>query len=110
MEGQNLTIPCKIKEKARIGGEFTVNVYLEDGTVVTSYCQNIITDLGIKHLGDILAAVESTNIDLGFIEPGSNTTLPVIGDLDIGTGLAPADRLPAVTQTRSSYTNDPGHW
>jgi len=102
MEGQNLTIPVEIKEKARIGGEFRVTVYPVNGVPVVGYCNNLIPDIGIKHLGDILAAVESTDIDLGFIEPGSNTTLPVIGDVDIGTGLPPVDRLPATTQTRSA--------
>ena len=102
MKGQNVDQKIKIQEQARIGGEFTVTVYPVEGIPVIGKCRNIITDVGIKHLGDILAAVESTNIDLGFIEPGDATTIPGIADIDIGAGLAPADRLPATTQTRSS--------
>ena len=51
MKGQAL--PIKHKDKARIGGEFTVIVYPVDGVPETRHCTNLIVDAGIKHLGDI---------------------------------------------------------
>ena len=92
----------KASDTPRIGGEFCLTVYHEDGTVSTSYPKNLIVDAGIKRLGDILAAIESTDVDLGFMEPGSGTTTPVIGDTDTETPLTPADRLAATLQTRAS--------
>jgi hypothetical protein len=63
---------------------------------------NLMTNAGIKHLGDILVGTETTNLDIAFIEPGSGTTPPDIQNLDIESGLTPVDRLPVGSQTRSS--------
>ena len=74
------------------------------GKIDTAYGYNIIVDNGIKRIGDILAGIETTDIDLGFLEPGSGTTTPVIGDTDTETPLTPADRLAVTLQTRSAVT------
>ena len=90
-------------EHIGIGGFFEIRIHRADtGKDEYHSISNIITDTGIKRLGDILAAVESTDIDLGFIEPGSGTTTPVIGDTDTETPLTTADRLAATLQTRSA--------
>ena len=86
-----------------VGGFFEIVIHRADtGKDEYSSIYNIITDVGIKHLGDILAGIDTTNIDLGFIEPGSGTTTPVIGDTDTETELTPQDRLAATAQTRST--------
>lgn len=90
-------------DRENIGGKFCVEVTRADGTIEDKvYVNNIITDIGIKHLGDILAGIETTDIDLGFIEPGSGTTEPAITDSDTETPLTTADRIAATTQTRST--------
>ena len=61
-------------------GVFKVLVHRANGTEETRIGYNILVDNAIKRIGDILAAVNSTDIDLGFIEPGSGTTTPAIGD------------------------------
>jgi len=75
------------------GGDRTVHGY------------NIIPDVGIKTLGDILVGDEVTDFDLAFIEPGSGTTTPVVGNTDVETALAgsptPA-RLAFTTQDRAA--------
>ena len=65
-------------------------------------CNNIITDVGIKHLGDILNNSNTTQTDFAFMEPGSGTTTPVIGDTDTETPLTPADRKAVTAVTRST--------
>ena len=84
-------------------GRLKVTVNHPDGTFdrVTGY--NIIVDEGIKRLGDILADVETTDIALDFIEPGTGVTTPAIGDTDTETPLTTADRKPT-TLTRSATT------
>lgn len=90
-------------DRPDIGGKFGIQVTRADGTIEDKiYVNNLIVDVGIKHLGDILAAIETTNIDLGFLEPGSGTTAAVIGDTDTETPLTTADRIAATTQTRSA--------
>jgi hypothetical protein len=74
------------------------------GKKETVYGYNIIVDEGIKQLGDILAAVETTNTSIEYIEPGSGTTTPVIGDTDTETPLTPATRNPVTTQTRNAVS------
>ena len=85
-------------------GILKVVVTHPDGSTTTSKGYNIIVDNGIKRIGDILAGIETTDIDLGFLEPGSGSTTPVIGDTDTETPLTPADRLAATSQTRSAVT------
>jgi len=71
----------------------------------THYGYNIITDVGIKKLGDILIGDETTDLDLAFLEPGEGTTTPAIGDTDVEDPLEgsphPA-RLAQTDQTRSA--------
>lgn len=83
-------------------GHLMVMVERADGSFDSAEGYNIITDVGIKHIGDILAGDESTNIDLAFMEPGSGTTPAAIGDTDTETPLTPADRLAATNQTRAT--------
>ncbi len=86
-------------------GKFLVKVYDKNGKLRDyTFGYNLVPDVGIQHLGDILVGVESTNITLDFIEAGSGTTTPVIGDTDTETPLTPADRLAATAQTRSGST------
>lgn len=85
-------------------GLLKVVVNHADGSTEERIGYNIIPDVGIIHIGDILAGVETINIDIAFIEPGSGTTTPVIGDTDTETPLTTADRLPVTAQTRSSTT------
>ena len=92
-------------ERARIGGEFWVDLVRANGEALDRvFAPNIIVDNGIKQLGDILANNVSTDLDLEFIEPGEGTTAPVIGDIDIEDPLDPAERLAATSQTRSATT------
>jgi len=81
-------------------GKLEVIVTSPDGKVKKSQGYNILTDVGLKHLGDILVGTEVTNLTLGFIEPGSGTTTPVVGDTDTETALTPADRLAATVLSR----------
>lgn len=85
-------------------GRLVVVVTHPDGSTTTSMGYNLIVDNGIKRIGDILAAINATDIDLGFLEPGSGTTIPVIGNTDTETPLTPADRLASTAQTRSATT------
>ena len=80
-----------------------VTVNHPDGTFTRVSGYNIVVDEGIKRLGDILADVETTDIALDFIEPGSGSTTPVIGDTDVETALTPADRKPT-SLSRSATT------
>jgi len=83
-------------------GKLQVIITHPDGSKSKQIGYNILTDVGLKHMGDILVGAEVTNLDIGFIEPGSGTTTPVIGDTDTETPLTTADRIPATSQTRSS--------
>lgn len=85
-------------------GRFQVVVHRANGKEETRIGYNILVDNGIKRIGDILAAVNSTDIDLGFMEPDSGTTTPAIGDTDSETPLTTADRLAATVQSRAAST------
>ena len=82
----------------------TVTVHRQGGDI-TVHGYNLIPDVGIKKLGEILVADETTDIDLAFLEPGEGTTTPAIGDTDVEDPLEgsphPA-RLPFTTQTVSA--------
>ena len=75
-----------------------------DGTFDVVHGYNILPDTAIKHLGDILANVNTTETDLAFMEPGSGTTTPAITDTDTETPLTPADRLAVTQVTRGTAT------
>ena len=98
-------IKAKI-EKPRIGGVFGITVHRADGTEEHQSVNNIIVTKGVKRLGDILAGVETTDIDLGFMEAGSSAQDPVIGDEDTVAPLtgAGSGRLAQTAQTRSATT------
>lgn len=83
-------------------GKIEVIVTHPDGSKTKRTGYNILTNIGLQHMGDILAGIETTDIDIGFIEAGSGTTTPAIGDTDTETPLTTADRLAAASQTRSS--------
>jgi hypothetical protein len=85
-------------------GKLQVVANYPDGTSKTVNGYNIITDDGIIRLGDILAGVETTNTEIGWIEAGSGTTTPVIGDSALATPLTgPGSGRRAVdTQTRAT--------
>lgn len=83
-------------------GKLEVVVKYADGSTKKGRGYNILTDIGLKHLGDILTGAESTNLDIAYMEPGSGTTTPTISDSDTETPLTPADRLAVVSQTRST--------
>ena len=83
-------------------GKIEVIVNHPDGSYTKRTGYNILTNLGLKHMEDILVGVEATNIEIGYIEPGSGTTTPVIGDTDTETPLTTADRQPVASQTRST--------
>lgn len=84
-------------------GKFVVKVFDQNGKLKDmTYGYNLVPDVGIKHLGDILAGVETTNLALAYIECGSGTTTPVIGDTDTETPLTTADRLATTSVTRSA--------
>jgi len=87
-----------------LGGEFSIVVHKKNGDTKVQVAKNIITDVGIKHLGDILAGFETTDIDLGFIEPGEGTTEPAIGDTDTEDELegSPTARIAVTAQSRQS--------
>jgi len=100
---KNLKIKHLDKFRDALGGNFTVKVRTKEGDLVTQgNTDNIITDVGIAQLGDVLAAIETTDIDLGFIEPGDSDQDPAVGDTDIISPITPADRLPATAQTRAA--------
>jgi len=102
--GEHLTVKAPIDGfKEKLAGKFWIEVTDPDGTVRRSETPNLIVDNGIKRLGDILAAVEATNISLGYIEPGSSATAPAPTDTDTGSALTPADRLPS-TLSRNSVS------
>lgn len=85
-------------------GKLQVVVTHPDGSKSTTYGYNILTDVGLKHLGDILTGAEATNLDIGFIEPGSGTTAPTISDTDTETPLTTADRLAVTLQSRGTVS------
>jgi len=87
-------------------GRFTITVYEGDKVVNQQVADNMVVDAGIKHLGDILAGVETTNLDLAYIEPDAGVTDPDIGDTDIETPVdgTDLDRLPASAQTRAALS------
>jgi len=90
-----------------IGGHFTVVVHrAKTGRDETRHAKNIIVDAGIKHFGDILVGDETTDIDLGFIEPDAGVSVPAIGDTDTETHVdgGDEDRLAAVVQSRNSVS------
>lgn len=62
---------------------------------------NIITDVGVTQIRDILAGTSS---DLPKnIEFGTSTTVPVVGDIDLGAPLSINDRLVATVSSPGSY-------
>jgi hypothetical protein len=85
-------------------GKLQVVAHHPDGTTEISNGYNIITDDGIIRLGDILAGVETTNTQIGYIEAGSGTTTPVVGDsaLDVPLTGPGSGRRAVDTQTRST--------
>ncbi len=88
-----------------LAGAFTVVVHrAKTGQNETYRTNNLIVDAGIKQFGDILAGIETTDIDLGFMEPDEDTGVPVISDTDTIDPLDPADRLAATVQSRSSVS------
>lgn len=92
-------------DRKGIGGEFCIQIYNEDGTCPPPVFQeNLVVDAGIKHLGDILAGIETTNLDLAYIEPGEGTSDTTVGMTDTEDVLegTPTDRLAATSQTRST--------
>ncbi len=93
-------------EKARIGGVFGITVHRADGTEEHQSVKNIIVTDGVKRLGDILAGVETTDIDLGFMEGGTSDQTPVVGDTDTVAPLtgSGSGRLAQIAQTRSVTT------
>jgi len=93
------------KDQLSLGGEFNLTVHrMPEDTWEFYHTHNLIVDVGIKHLGDILTAAESTDIDLGFIEPGAGLTAPDLGDTDTETPITPVDRLATTLQSRSSVS------
>ncbi len=88
-----------------IGGSFTMVVHrAKTGQNETYHANNLIVDAGIKQFGDILAGLETTDIDLGFMEPDEDTGAPLISDTDTIDPLDPADRLAATIQSRASVS------
>jgi hypothetical protein len=83
-------------------GKLEVVVNHSDGSKSKSYGYNILTDAGLKHLGDILTSAETTNIDIGFMETGNGTTTPLVGDTALASALVPAARIAASAQTRGT--------
>jgi len=92
----------KIRDHIGIAGQFRAIVHNLGEPDYICIAPNIIVDVGIKHLGDVLNGDETTNIAFAFMEPGSGTTTPVIGDTDTETPLTPADRMPVTNVTRST--------
>ncbi len=88
-----------------LAGGFTIVVHrAKTGQNETYHTKNLIVDVGLAQLGDILAGNETTDIDLGFIEPDEGVSVPVITDTDTEDPLDPADRLAATVQSRSSVS------
>jgi len=89
-----------------LGGTFTIKVFRQGGDIEIGCANNLIVDVGIAQLGDILAGVETTDIDLGFIEPGEGLTTPAPGDTDTEDELegSPTARLAATVQARNAST------
>lgn len=86
-------------------GKLEVTVHHPDGTTSTSHGYNILTNVGLIHMSDILVGTETTNLDLAYMEPGSDGVTPVaIADLDLNNPLTPTNRLPVTSQTRSATT------
>jgi len=84
-------------------GIFTLKFYDENGNLKrTAKCHNIITNDGIKYLGDILIGVNTTDITLAYIELDSGATTPALTDTDSQTPLTPADRLPVTSASRNT--------
>lgn len=93
---------AKIKDHIGLHGEFRAIVHEADGTEYIVTTPNIIADIGIKHLGDILNNDETSETHFTFLEPGSGTTTPVIGNTDTETPLTPAARKAVTNVTRST--------
>ena len=88
-----------------LAGGFTLVVHrAKTGQNETYHTKNLIVDAGLKQLGDILAGLETTDIDLGFMEADEDTGVPLISDTDTIDPLDPADRLAATVQTRASVS------
>jgi hypothetical protein len=85
-------------------GLLTVTIKNPDGKTKKVQGYNILTDIGLKHLSDVLGGIDTTNTSVGFMEAGSGTTTPVIGDSDTETPLTTADRLAVTLATRSTTT------
>ncbi len=99
---KNLKIKYPDKLRSALGGTFTVEVK-DNGKVINKQSiDNLIVDVGVAQLGDVLAAIETTDIDLGFIEPGFGSTEPDVTDTDIEDSIVPEDRLAATAQTRAA--------
>src|SRR3990172_2951976 len=102
-QNHNIKVPLEALSK-RIGGSFTITVHHPDGTEESRKTDNLIVDAGIKRLGDILAGILATNIELEYMEPDAGTTNPAAGDTDSESALTPADRLAATVQSRAAGT------
>jgi hypothetical protein len=89
----------------RLGGKFKVQIYRKDGTPKEPvYCDNIIPNVAIQHLGDILAGVETTYIDLDYMEVGTGTTPAALGNTDTETPATGTNsgRRSILTKTRNA--------
>ncbi len=93
------------KFRSALAGSFTVVVHrAKTGQNETYHVKNLIVDAGIAQLGDILAGLETTDIDLGFMEADEGVSTPLISDTDTEDPLDPADRLAATVQSRASVS------
>ena len=85
-------------------GKLEVTVNHIDGSKETTVGYNILTNNGLTHMGDILTGAEVTNLDLGFIEAGTSTTVASVFDTSVNSPLAPASRIAASVQSRATAT------
>ena len=85
-------------------GKITVTVNRYNGKIEKHTGYNLIPDIGIKHIGDILIGVETTNLTLAYMEADQGTTNPTIADTDSETPVTPADRLAVTLINRNSVS------
>lgn len=85
-------------------GHFNIKVYDKDGNLKQEQStENIMTNVGINQLGDLMIAV-GTAYTVKYINVGTGTNAPAVGDTELQTVAQGATRQVVTSRTRSNQT------
>ena len=85
-------------------GHFNIKVYDENGNLKQEQnTENIITNAGINQLGDLMIA-SGTAYTINYINVGTGTNTPAVGDTELQTVALGATRQVVTSRSRSNQT------